>query len=543
MKKMFADSGLPEDLAYLPLIESGFNVQAYSRAHASGIWQFISSTGKIYGLRHTYWLDERRDPLKSTTSAIRYLKKLYADFGNWHLALAAYNCGEGGVARAMTKSGNADYWQLPLPAETKNYVPAYLAALTLAKNADLFNFSYSAADTFSYDTVSVNDCVDLRYIAEGINIDYDSLKKLNPQILHWCTPPDVTNVSLYLPNGSAQIFKDFYAQIPDDKKVKWYAYKVRRGDILRSVARRFKVSVDAIRQLNRIKNGRIAAGKILYIPIPANNTDIKAIDSLSVAENENTDNTASPRKRANSSVNQSQKIRYVIKKGDTISEIAELFDVSIEDIQDWNNLGHSRIRAGQILTIYSQKERNSNSGITSYRVQEGDTPYSIAKKFNTTVDAIVEVNQLDENNPIIKKDELLKINSSKSKGTVNNRSSAQSLKYVVEPGDNLFRIAQNFSVPLDELLEENDLSENSKIFAGDIIQVPRRYNKIKKHLDNIVYYEVKQGDNLWNIAESFGIPVKNLYTANHLKSRFSFDAWRYNKSRESGGIVRNIKNC
>lgn len=511
MKKMFSDSGLPEDLAYLPLIESGFNVQAYSRAHASGIWQFISSTGKVYGLRHNYWIDERRDPLKSTGSAISYLKKLYADFGNWHLALAAYNCGEGGVARAITKSGTADYWQLSLPTETKNYVPTYLAALTLAKNADLFNFSYSAADTFSYDTVTINDCIDLRYIAEGININYDSLRVLNPQILHWCTPPDVTNVNLYLPNGSAQAFKDFYVQIPDDKKVKWYAYKVRQGDNLRSVARRFKVSVDAIQQLNRIKNSRITAGKVLFIPIPANSTDIEKFDSLSVVEN--IDNVASPRKKASSSVNQSQKIRYVIKKGDTISEIASLFDVSIDDIKDWNNLSHSSIRAGQVLTIYSQQERRTGTG-TSYRVQEGDTPYSIAKKFNTTVDALVEMNNLDKNSPVIKKDEILKINSPKSNAAVSNTS----IRYVVEPGDNLFRIAQNFSVSLDELLKENGLSENSKIFAGDIIHVPRRNNKSNKHLDNIVYYEVKQGDNLWNIAASFGIPVKSLYTANHLKS-------------------------
>ena len=161
MKRMYADSGLPTDLAYLPLIESGFNPKAYSYAHASGLWQFISATGRRYGLRRSFWLDERRDPIKSTGSAISYLKELYAEFGHWYLALAAYNCGEGNVRRAIRGSGSKDFWQLRLPRETMNYVPQFIAALIVAKNPDCFGFTVEPREAFNLDTVYVSECLDL----------------------------------------------------------------------------------------------------------------------------------------------------------------------------------------------------------------------------------------------------------------------------------------------------------------------------------------------------------------------------------------------
>jgi membrane-bound lytic murein transglycosylase D len=171
MRQMFADEGLPQDLAYLPIIESGFNPHAYSRAHAAGIWQFIPSTGRIYGLRQNYWLDERRDPLKSTGAAINYLRKLYGDFGDWHIALASYNCGEGGMSRAIRRAGGVrDYWALSLPKETMNYVPLYLASVMIAKNPDVFEFAIQDTAVLDLDTVSVNDCIEMKTIAEGIGV-------------------------------------------------------------------------------------------------------------------------------------------------------------------------------------------------------------------------------------------------------------------------------------------------------------------------------------------------------------------------------------
>jgi len=522
MKQMFADSGLPQDLAYLPLIESGFNAQAYSRARAAGIWQFIASTGNLYGLRHSYWFDERRDPLKSTASAIRYLKKLYGDFGNWHLALAAYNCGEGGVGRAIAKSGTTDYWELPLPKETKNYVPCYLAALTIAKNPDLFNFTPDSTNTFTFDTVQVSECVDMRDIADELCISFDDLKKNNPHITHWCTPPDVSNVRLYLPVGTAEQFACYIESLPDEKKVKWYAYKVRRGDTPQSVARRFKVSVDAIREINQMtKKSRITAGKMLYIPIPTKG------DMTVFAETAVEPATSTPKK----AVSSSDKIKYKVKKGDTVSDIALMFDVTMDEIEDWNNLSHSRISAGQILKIYSDKPSEKSSAksadqddIKKYRVQEGDSPYSIALKFGLALDDFLELNDLDKSNPVIKIDEIVKVYSSEmSKVSVSKKTTQQSgnfIQYSVSPGDNLYRIAQNFSIPLDELMRVNDLAENDKIRVGDMIKIPRsetsRVRKSQELSANVVYYQVKQGDNLWNIAETFGIPIQSLLKLNDL---------------------------
>jgi membrane-bound lytic murein transglycosylase D len=528
IKKMFADSGLPQDLAYLPLIESGFNTQAYSRAHAAGIWQFIPSTGKNYGLRQSYWFDERRDPMKATVSAIRYLRKLHDDFGNWHLALAAYNCGEGGVSRAITRSGTNDYWQLPLPSETKNYVPLYLAALTIAKNPDLFNFSYSQSDSFAFDTVLINDCIDMRDLAQGVGIDYETFRKINPQITHWCTPPDVSNVRLYLPQGTTQLFNDYYATIPDDKKVKWYAYKVKRGDNIQIVSRRFKVSSEAVREINRLrKDSRIIAGHILYIPIPANtpNNEIpQIIETTASIKNEE----RTVKKTATDS--HGSKVKYKVKKGDTISEIAEMFDVSIEEIGDWNSLSHSQIQYGQILTIYTERNEKTTQSTPSnsnkYQVQIGDTPYSIARRFGISVNDLARINDLDMKNPLIRIDEILIINptgssvNSTSKSIKSEKQNENYTKYSVAPGDNLYRIAQNFSIPLDELIAANDLSENSAIHAGDILRIPRtealNVKKVHNSTDDIVYYKIQQGDNLWHIAETFGIPVQNLFKANHL---------------------------
>ena len=189
IKKMFADSGLPSDLAYLPLIESGFNPMAYSRAHAAGMWQFMASTGSRYGMRKDGWIDERRDFIKSTKGAISYLKKLYAQFGDWHIALAAYNYGENGISNALSRATAKNFWHLRVPRETKNYVPEFIAALIIAKNPQCFGFSPNASDTFDLDTVDVNDCINLLTLADSLHVSSEELRKINPHILHWCTHP------------------------------------------------------------------------------------------------------------------------------------------------------------------------------------------------------------------------------------------------------------------------------------------------------------------------------------------------------------------
>jgi membrane-bound lytic murein transglycosylase D len=525
MRKMFADSALPPDLAYLPLIESGFNARAYSRAHAAGIWQFIQSTGKVYGLRNSYWVDERRDPLKATTSAIRYLKKLYNDFGNWHLALAAYNCGEGGVSRAIKKAGVSDFWQLQLPRETMNYVPLYLASVIIIKNLETFGFD--AIDTsliLRTDIVSADACIDLAEIAKGIQIDEDSLRMINPHILHWCTPPDVTQTRLYIPEGKTEIFNNFIESIPDEKKVKWYRYRICNGDNLLSIGKKFKVSTEAIKSVNRLSNNRIVAGKYLFIPIPVHGASPVVMESV-VHEKKI---PAIPLKKPSGTP-----VRYKVKKGDTVWGIADLFSVGVDQIFQWNDLGADKvIKENDIIEIYSTQKNpekkaisSPQSGFANYTVERGDTPYSIAGRFDMSVIEFCEINGMNSDKPIIvagstvkvKKGNLQKSNTSTGLVAGPLRDAAS---YQIASGDNLFRISQNFGVSVSEIQQLNNLTSSSVLRPGDIIRIPQKDQIITRNdqllNQDIVYYEVKRGDNLWRIAGTFGIPVEKLCTINNL---------------------------
>lgn len=353
MQKLFAENEMPTDLTFLPILESGFNIKAYSYAHASGIWQFIPSTGRIYSLRKNFWIDERRDPIKSTLAAIEYLKKLYVDFDDWYLALAAYNCGEGNIVRAIKKAQTLDYWQLTLPKQTMDYVPQFIAYQIIGKNPQCFGFHAEQTDTFDFDTVHISDCLDLNKIAEGLNISYAELKKINPHIRQWCTPPYMEDVILYLPPGTADTFKEFFASLSDDYKVRWYRYRIKSGDNLLGISHRFKISVPAIRSINKLKGNFIIAGRYLYIPIPVSGTYPPTEASTKKKHKPYKKVVALRRKGI-------KPIKYRISPDETISEIAELFNVSIREICRWNNISNPRmIRSGTFLTLYAKQSGNT----------------------------------------------------------------------------------------------------------------------------------------------------------------------------------------
>jgi hypothetical protein len=286
------ENGLPEDLSYIALIESGLNPMARSRANAVGMWQFMKGTGKRYGLRVDWWIDERHDPEKSTRAAARYLKDLYAQFGSWYLAAAGYNAGEGRVMRAMRKHGSEDFWVIAnhkktLKRETRDYVPKYLAAMLIAKDPALYGFSESEleyAEGLAFDRVKITYATDLRVIAGAAGTTVEEIRRLNPELLRWFTPPGYAEYEIKIPAGAAGVFHEKIADIPPPQRLEFHAHRVRRGETLYSIAKRYGTPVKPIMYLNNLKSAkRIRAGATIYVPVRAGDLRKKGGDVASDA--------------------------------------------------------------------------------------------------------------------------------------------------------------------------------------------------------------------------------------------------------------------
>ncbi len=272
MKDILREHNIPEEMVFLPLIESGFNPNAYSRARAVGYWQFIASTAKKYGLEINWWRDERRDPEKSTWAAANYLKDLYKMFGSWDLAMAAYNAGEGKILRALNKTKADNYWELVrtdyIKSETKNYVPKFIAAALIANNPHEYGFdNLEFHPSLEYDTVIVKSPIDLEVIAECAETDLKTIKELNPELKRWCTPPDVSEYALRIPLGKRENFIKNLEKIPEKKRFSVDVYKVRKGDTLIKISKRTGVPIKVILDLNSWeKMIPLKTGMKIYLP-------------------------------------------------------------------------------------------------------------------------------------------------------------------------------------------------------------------------------------------------------------------------------------
>ena len=272
MKDILRKKDVPENIVFLSLIESGFNPNAYSIAHAAGPWQFIASTAKRYGLEIDWWKDERRDPVKSTEAAADYLKDLYGMFGSWNLAMAAYNAGEGKIMKAMRRSNADDYWDLldtkHIRSETKEYVPRFIAASMIAANPGDFGFDaieYHAP--LSYDEVEIESPLDLDVAAECAGTTIEEIKRLNPELRRWCTPPDAQRYVLKVPEGSREMFVEKLSAVPEEERFTIDRYTVKKGDTFKSIARRTGIPVQVMLSLNSMeKIMPLKAGSSLYLP-------------------------------------------------------------------------------------------------------------------------------------------------------------------------------------------------------------------------------------------------------------------------------------
>jgi membrane-bound lytic murein transglycosylase D len=326
--RVLSEEGVPQDLIYLAQAESAFQPTALSRAGARGMWQFVAYRGQEYGLRHTWWLDERQDPEKATHAAAQHLRDLYHMFGDWYLAMAAYNCGPGNVQKAIERTGYADFWELyrrnVLPRETKNYVPIILALTLIAKDAPHYGIQAEPESPVATDMVKPGRPIDLRLVAETIDMDVETLRTLNPSLLRLATPDDPA-FELHLPLGSAPKFSAEIADIPPDKWVSWRRHRVAAGETLTAIAKKYRVTPKAIADANNLESATaLNTGEKLIIP---------AIQPA--AENKR------------------RMVSYRVRKGDTFLGIADRFSVESEDLLKWNRLKSKRVSRGMVLRIYT----------------------------------------------------------------------------------------------------------------------------------------------------------------------------------------------
>jgi membrane-bound lytic murein transglycosylase D len=357
IQNVFRAEGLPLDLAYIPIIESGFKPNALSKASAKGPWQFMKATALENGLHHDWFIDERSDPEKATLAAAKYLKTLNKMFdGDWNLVLAAYNGGPGRVQRAMKRSGKQDFWELSqssryLPKETREYVPLILAAIIVAKNPAQYGFEIVANDPIAYDKVTVPRAIDLRRVAEWTGTSIDEIQALNPQLRRWTTPVKYPSFELKLPPGTGG---DFQARLADATStdmatLKWYT--VKKGETLATIARKLRVGRVDLAEANSLSiRSRVHTGQELIIPrapatVLASRTDRPAPAEVASRSFSGTADVPATTSRTPTS------IVYRVKRGDTLSSIAELFDTTVAKIKTWNKLHSNALIAGTRLKI------------------------------------------------------------------------------------------------------------------------------------------------------------------------------------------------
>jgi membrane-bound lytic murein transglycosylase D len=393
IERVLKEEGVPQDLIYLAQAESGFHPYAVSRAGARGIWQFMGSRARAYSLHRDVWMDERQDPEKSTRAAARHLKDLYNQFGDWYLAMAAYNSGPGTVQSAVKRTGYADFWELynrnVLPHETRNYVPIIVAVTIMAKNPEQYGLESIAPDpAIAYDTVKINYPVDLRLVAQCVDSSADDLMDLNPALLRTVTPKG--RFELHLPVGTAEKFQSAIASIPPDMRVWWRYHKVQDSETLMSVARSYHTSVRTLAEANQLDtDAQIEAGAKLVVPI---------------APGGHSSEVQSYAKRLTV---------YHVRKGDSVQTVADNLGIPPTTLRRWNHLKSDSLSGRRILYVrlpvtpssvpaehYTARKSSSGSHLVAIKskgkihhtVRRGETLYSIANSYRTSVQAIKQTN-------------------------------------------------------------------------------------------------------------------------------------------------------
>ncbi len=394
---------MPVDLALLPVVESAYHPFALSPSRASGIWQFIPSTGSRYGLKQNWWYDGRRDIIAATDAALDYLQKLHRDFnGDWLLALAAYNAGELNVSRAVEqnrKSGKPiDFWSLKLPGETRGYVPSLLAVAEIVSNPARYHIALKEIPNAPYfEQVDVESQIDLATVSQLAGLSMDEVYTLNPAINHWATDPMGPHHVL-IPVDKAGMFKAKIAALPHEERIKWDMHQIKQGDTLGKIAAQYRTDITTLRQVNNLTGNTIRAGRSLLIP-----TSKQPLNQYTLSIDARKYNGL---KRTNDG----QQYVYTIKQGDNLWDIGRSYGISVQQLCAWNGITPKTIlRPGNKLTVQVNEEEESSASVVqvvahniatdrqqlvSYTVKEGDSLWLISKRYGVSVDQLQKWNGL-----------------------------------------------------------------------------------------------------------------------------------------------------
>ena len=513
IERILREEDVPKELFYLAMAESGFRPKAHSRVRATGMWQFMSSRGKQYGLRQDRYVDLRYDAATATRAAAKHLKDLQIEFGDWYLAMAAYNSGPNRVRSAIRRTGSRDYWTLvrrrALPRETRNYVPIILAMTYVCENLDLFDVGeIDLAPPLRNDRVRTQAETSFALIADATDVSVETVKELNPALLRSATPP--YGYDLTLPAGTAAKYAREIASVPPDRRLNWRRYEVREGETLQAVANRFKVAPAELASLNSLASeGILAGGQRLTVPTK---TRLSIYRYYGTAGGFLEPGTG----------------RYRIARGDTLGGIAQRFGVTVSTLKAWNGLSSTRIIAGRYLIVNPTNEGGgaaavaSSSGAPSgrYTVRRGDTLSTIGVRVGASVAQLRAWNGI--RGSTIRIGQTLRVpgQTATRSGTASARvAPPASGQYRVRSGDSLSTIAARFGVTVGELRSWNGI-RGDRIGAGQLLAVRRPAGSASRPSGASAgagRYSVRRGDTLGTIAERHGVTAAQLRAWNGIR--------------------------